>query len=328
MSSKAGQKGPKKTVTAESARLHRHDSSVALRKEKREEGLQKRRNMAAEAGQEVAAIAMPTADVTLAQLPAYCAGALCPVAGLATFRAGFARASRRAVRARVRRAPRAARQSVAGPSSRVALFHTPPPLPPTSVAPCAAARSSALAEQLAGVTAIRRLISKENQPPVLPVINAGIVPRLIEFVTSTDAKLAFEAAWAVTNIASTEHTGAIIAAVPSLVQGMMSADGALREQCIWCIGNIAGDSPKFRDVVFGAAGAVQALLLNAQHPETPGLLANVAWTLSNLCRGKPAPAVASVAPLVPALVYLVGLSEPAVLADALWGLSYLTEGNE
>ena len=186
------------------------------------------------------------------------------------------------------------------------------------------------AEQLAGVTAIRRLLAKEHKPPVEPVIKAGIIPRLIEFITSPNVKIALEAAWAVTNVASTEHTSVVVSlgALPSLVQGMMSADANVREQCIWCVGNIAGDSPKNRDAVISSAGAMQALLLNAQHPESPAMLANVTWALANLCRGKPAPLAEVLAPLLPALVYLAGQNDKAVVADALWGLSYMTEGHE
>ena len=180
------------------------------------------------------------------------------------------------------------------------------------------------------MTAIRRLLSREHQPPTEPVIKAGIVPRLIEFITAPDAKLAFEAAWAVTNIASTDQTPVVVSlgAVPRLVQGMMSADANVRDQCVWCLGNIAGDRSDFRDALLATPGAVQALMLNLQHPENPVLLRNATWTLSNLCRGKPAPPAAMLSSLVPALVYLVGQADKDVVADAAWGLSYITEGTE
>lgn len=183
------------------------------------------------------------------------------------------------------------------------------------------------AHQLAGVTAIRRLLSKESRPPVEPVVQAGALPRLVELLASPDSKIQFEAAWAITNIASTEHTSVVVraGAIPALVQGMMASDAQVRDQCIWCLGNVAGDCVKYRDMLFATPGAVQALLLNIQHPETPLLLQNATWTLSNFCRGKPSPPQPAVAGMLPALAYLLRQADSSVLADAAWGISYLTD---
>ena len=56
-------------------------------------------------------------------------------------------------------------------------------------------------------------------------------------------KLQFEAAWALTNIASTEHTRVVVDhnAVAPLAMLLRHADPNVREQSIWCLGNIAGD---------------------------------------------------------------------------------------
>lgn len=53
----------------------------------------------------------------------------------------------------------------------------------------------------------------------------------------------FEAAWALTNIASTCKTDAVVqhGAVPPLVRNLRHHNQDLREQCAWCLGNIAGD---------------------------------------------------------------------------------------
>lgn len=88
----------------------------------------------------------------------------------------------------------------------------------------AAARSADAQQQLIGVTSIRKLLSKESNPPVTPVLKCGILQRLIELLDSSDAKVQFEAAWAVTNIASTEFTGEVVAAgaIGPLVKCMMA----------------------------------------------------------------------------------------------------------
>jgi importin subunit alpha-1 len=199
------------------------------------------------------------------------------------------------------------------------------PLPP-SLFP-AAARSSDINEQRVGVACIRRLLSKETSPPVTNVLQSGVLARLIELLdTSPDAKLQFEAAWAITNIASTDFTAEVVraGAVPPLVKGMMSGDCNLREQSIWCCGNIAGDCPSFRDQLIDTPGFVDALLRNIQHPENPSLLRNAAFTLSNLCRGKPSPSLAAVRYILPALAHILASNDKEVVQDTAWALSYLT----
>jgi len=61
------------------------------------------------------------------------------------------------------------------------------------------------------------------------------------------------------------------------------------EQAIWGIGNIAGDGPRIRDIVI-SAGAVNPIA-DLLDQVTTGLTftRNASWTLSNFCRGRPAP---------------------------------------
>jgi importin subunit alpha-1 len=192
---------------------------------------------------------------------------------------------------------------------------------------CAGACSADPSEQLLGVTCIRRLLSKESHPPVEPVLATGVLARLIALLASPDAKIQFEAAWAITNIASTEHTSAVVdaGAIGPLVACMVAADGNVREQAIWCAGNIAGDCSRYRDMLINTPGAVDALIANLQQPESPSLLRNATWTLSNLCRGKPSPSEVAVRYVLPALAALAHHADADVVADAAWGLSYLTD---
>lgn len=194
-----------------------------------------------------------------------------------------------------------------------------------------AARSTDGARQLEGAMSIRKLLSKESQPPVEGVLKANILGRLVELLaTSSNAVLQFEAAWAITNIASTEYTRHVVdaGAIGPLVHGMMSADAILRDQCIWCIGNIAGDCAKYRDAILNTPDALKAVLLNIQNPANLVLLRNATWTLSNFCRGKPTPSSDLVGAMLPALAYLLSNSDRDVIQDAAWGISYLTDGNE
>lgn len=187
-------------------------------------------------------------------------------------------------------------------------------------------------EQFHAVQAARRMLSKDKNPPINDLIIAGIVPVLVQALSSESSLLQFEAAWALTNIASgtSEQTRTVVSqgAVPLLVQLLYSPHTHVCEQAVWALGNITGDGAACRDYVINQ-GVIDPLL-KFVHVDTPlTFLRNVSWTLSNLCRNKnPPPPFESVCKTLPALVQLVQHEDLGVKIDSCWALSFLADGKE
>lgn len=177
---------------------------------------------------------------------------------------------------------------------------------------------------------IRKLLSKDPQPPFNLIISSGLMPRFVELLDWSDVPtLQFEVAWILTNICSgtSEQTKVVVdhGAVPKLVGLMSSTDLKVCEQATWALGNIIGDGPEFRDMVINY-GFLPALL-NLIRPELDiNFLINITWVLVNIVRCKePPPSLEIIKQIIPALTFLIQHNDFAILLDTTWAITYITE---
>uniref|UniRef100_A0A4W4HIJ1 Importin subunit alpha n=1 Tax=Electrophorus electricus TaxID=8005 RepID=A0A4W4HIJ1_ELEEL len=171
----------------------------------------------------------------------------------------------------------------------------------------------------------RKLLSSDRNPPIDDLIKSGILPILVKCLERDDnPSLQFEAAWALTNIASgtSAQTQAVVKsnAVPLFLRLLHSPHQNVCEQAVWALGNIIGDGPQCRDYVI-SLGVVKPLLsfINPSIPIT--FLRNVTWVIVNLCRNKDPP------PPMETVQEVKGEGRGVrILVDTVWALSYLTDG--
>ncbi|CAM9212999.1 unnamed protein product, partial [Scytosiphon promiscuus] len=181
---------------------------------------------------------------------------------------------------------------------------------------------------------LRVVLSLSESPPAENVVQAGLLPRLVEFLGQTErAELRPEALCALTNIASTKFTKAVAmepAMLPTLLGLLVGPDPHLREQSAWCLGNIAADGVEMRDVVL-AAGVLEPLLLSlspSEHGST-SFMRTGTWALNNLCRGLPPPPLSTVVPIIGTLQPVIegaNTADAGTLIDAGWVLYHITLG--
>ena len=181
--------------------------------------------------------------------------------------------------------------------------------------------------------AARSILSCEKNPPINALIDAGIVPKLVEFlsVSSPDQQetnaMLFEAAGALTNIAAGNslQTRVVIeaGAVPHFIRLLEYPDLKVTDMAVQALGNITGDGSELCDLVTNL-GIIKPLLNKVKLNISDAFHRNVVWTISNICKN---PTVEMINQVLPTLNKLMASHEDTVvLAKACLALSYLTDG--
>ncbi|KAJ3441045.1 importin subunit alpha-4 [Anaeramoeba flamelloides] len=178
---------------------------------------------------------------------------------------------------------------------------------------------------------IRMILAIETDPPIDQVVSYDIIPTLVNFLRqSKNEALQFEAAWTLTNIASgtSKHTELIVKSntIPVFVELIRSSNEKTQEQAIWALGNIAGDCVEYRDLVL-SFDTVNYLICIIRTTKNLSLKRNAAWSLSNLCRGKPSPDFEMIKKVLPILLELLKTQVKLIIIDACWSLAHLSSNS-
>ncbi|CAK9074917.1 unnamed protein product [Durusdinium trenchii] len=192
--------------------------------------------------------------------------------------------------------------------------------------------SSSREHQIDAATHYRKILSIERDPPIDTVLETGIGPRLLELCQVDESpQLQFETLWAICNIVSgsqDQTTAMVQLDAVSIITKVLteSKNFDVLEQGVWALGNIAGDSVPHRNHCFDA-GALPIVLQILDSTTKISCARNAVWTVSNFCRGKPAPDLVELIPVIPVIArYLRESQDQEVICDALWCMSYISDG--
>ncbi|KAL4490837.1 hypothetical protein ABPG72_021891 [Tetrahymena utriculariae] len=179
---------------------------------------------------------------------------------------------------------------------------------------------------------LRKMTSKEINPPLQEIIQSDICIQLIAIVNNTTSnEIIMESLWILTNVCSgsTLQTQYIIniGGITTFLKYVSHESEDIMAQALWGLGNIAGDSSTSRDLVL-QQDAVTIVLKQLERKDIKIVnQRTIVWVISNFCRGKPQPKYEMVRPCV----FYLGKAldkyknDQEIIADSLWGINYLSE---
>ncbi|KAI1233697.1 hypothetical protein IHE44_0004138, partial [Lamprotornis superbus] len=181
--------------------------------------------------------------------------------------------------------------------------------------------------QLLATQATRRILSRHKDPPINQIIELGIIPRMVEFLGHADnPALQFEAAWALTNIASgtSEHTRAV-KILPVLLVLLQHEDKDVISDSCWAVSYLT-DGSNDRIQVVVETGILPRLVELMDSPDlivmTPALRA-----IGNVVTGTDQQTQEAIdAGVLTVLPRLLRHMKPVIQKEAAWTLSNIAAG--
>lgn len=191
-------------------------------------------------------------------------------------------------------------------------------------------------DQLMGTEGFRKFLSINSDPPIDLVIETGLVPRFIEFLTADQDSLQLEAAWVLTNLCSgsSNQTAAVVKSgvIPALTALLIDGEkDQLIEQSLWGLSNIIGDTDHHRDLVI-QSGFLPLLLQILHQTQSLPVVRCAVWAISNIFRLETTHVGIDVASACTrALVQVLSgmhQNDIEVLTSSCWAFVYLTRIND
>uniref|UniRef100_A0A671P8P4 Importin subunit alpha n=1 Tax=Sinocyclocheilus anshuiensis TaxID=1608454 RepID=A0A671P8P4_9TELE len=178
--------------------------------------------------------------------------------------------------------------------------------------------STNLETQVQATQAARKLLSREKHPPIDRIISAGLIPKFVSFLSLVESPpIQFEAAWALTNIASGTSDQTIF---------LLLQSGYLRN-VTWTLSNLCRN--KNPAPPLDAVKQMLPTLLHLLHHEDKEVLADTCWAISYLTDG-PNERIEVVVEtgVVPRLVQLLGSGELAIVTPSLRSIGNIVTGTD
>ncbi|CAO3587448.1 unnamed protein product [Absidia cylindrospora] len=185
-------------------------------------------------------------------------------------------------------------------------------------------------QQYTATVYFRKLVSMEENPLIQQLIDADIVPKVVEFLESPHELLQYESLWIIINVASgtSSQTGVVVQAgvVPILVKLLSSTKITTKEMAAWALGNIAGNGPESQDCVLEHGALVPVLAILREH-DNISMTRTLSWLLLNLCRGtKAQPNWDIISPTLASLTKLLYLPDEDIISNICWVLLKVVTG--
>jgi importin subunit alpha-1 len=197
--------------------------------------------------------------------------------------------------------------------------------------------------QIKAMSEIRKMLSREKDPPINEALHAGVLPVLVRCIEEDmPEEMLMETAWVITNICSglAVHCQCVVAVglIPRLICLVSEPTDTVAQQAAWALGNVAGDSAVHRDICLKSGILLPLEQIVSENVDAAAddltkekreLMRNVAWVCSNLMRGKdPRPNMKYLAEGARWIGRLVGFVDTEVVRDAVWALSYIADGSD
>lgn len=193
-------------------------------------------------------------------------------------------------------------------------------------------------KKLEALQSIRKLLHHDRSPPTIDaVINQGVVPILVDFLTDFgNSTFQFEASWALANVATgnTEQTKTVInaGAIPHLISLLKMPVTMASKHAVSALANIAGDGPEARNLVLKCGVVSHLLRLLDENDLEISLYRKIVYLMANLLRSinKSKPSLHhEVNKILCALVEVLQKSnDNGILWDACWALSFVIDDNK